>query len=84
MELRDKKRMAKRILGGCPEEYRQMLDFIDRFPEMQETPAQFQERCAQLALRRFWEEENRLADDVPTVRPAGRVANGDGVPTYSI
>jgi hypothetical protein len=32
-----------------------MLDFIERYADLRETPAQFQERCAQIALRRFWE-----------------------------
>ena len=33
-----------------------MLEFIDKFPDLQETPAQFQERCAQIALECFWQE----------------------------
>src|SRR5262249_27604663 len=57
MEADDKKRLAKRILGEYPEEYRKMLGFIDRFPELQETPAQFQERCAQVALACFGKEQ---------------------------
>ena len=43
-----------------------MLDFIDKFPDLPETPAQFQERCAQVALRCFWRE---LGHD-PDARPA--------------
>ena len=31
-------------------------EFIDKFPDLQETPAQFQERCGQIALRCFWQE----------------------------
>ncbi len=57
MELSDKKLMAKRILGEYEEEYLEMLAFIDRFADLPETPAQFQERCAQVALARFWEEQ---------------------------
>jgi hypothetical protein len=57
MEPRDKKEMASRILGEYEMEYLEMLEFIDRFPDLQETPAQFQERCAQLALARFWQEQ---------------------------
>ena len=34
-----------------------MLDFIDQYPDLKETPAQFQERCGQIALARFWEEQ---------------------------
>jgi hypothetical protein len=56
MESADKKLMAKRILGEYPDEYLKMLEFIDRYPDMPETPAQFQERCGQIALRCFWQE----------------------------
>jgi hypothetical protein len=56
MEPADKKLMAKRILGDYPEMYEQMLDFVDKYPDLQETPAQFQERCGQIALARFWKE----------------------------
>jgi hypothetical protein len=55
MDAGDKKLMARRILGQYEDEYLEMLGFIDRYPELQETPAQFQERCAQIALRCFWE-----------------------------
>jgi hypothetical protein len=58
MEPDDKKRMARRILGEYPAEYNRMLDFIDRFPDLQETPAQFQERCGQIALACFWKEQH--------------------------
>jgi hypothetical protein len=56
MEAGDKKKMAKRILGEYPDEYLKMLEFIDRFPDLPETPAQFQERCGQVALQCFWNE----------------------------
>jgi SpoVK/Ycf46/Vps4 family AAA+-type ATPase len=57
MDPADKKLMAKRILGDYPEPYQELLEFIDRFPELQETPAQFQERCGQIALACFWKEK---------------------------
>jgi len=57
MEPADKKRMASRILGAFEGEHLEMIAFIDRFPDLQETPAQFQERCAQIALRCFWKEQ---------------------------
>jgi hypothetical protein len=60
MEPDDKKRMAKRILGAYAEPYRKMLEFIDRFPDLQETPAQFQERCGQIALACFWKEQQQV------------------------
>ncbi len=56
MDAADKKTMAKRILGEYPDEYLKMLEFVDRYPTLPETPAQFQERCGQIALRCFWKE----------------------------
>jgi hypothetical protein len=64
METDDKKRMAKRILGEYPQAYREMLEFVDRFAELQETPAQFQERCGQVALACFWKEQRALENHV--------------------
>ena len=57
MDPADKKRMASRILGAFEREHLEMVEFIDRYPDLQETPAQFQERCAQVALRCFWKEQ---------------------------
>jgi len=62
MEPTDKKKMARRILGAYEKELMQMVAFVDQFPELQETPAQFQERCAQIALKCFWKE--KLADEL--------------------
>jgi hypothetical protein len=59
MESADKKRMATRILGSYENEHVEMVEFIDKFPDLQETPAQFQERCAQVALKCFWAEAAR-------------------------
>jgi hypothetical protein len=69
MEPADKKRMAVRILGDYPEQYREMLEFIDQYPNLEETPAQFQERCGQIALACFWKEQ-RGAEAAPAVRGA--------------
>jgi hypothetical protein len=55
MEPADKKRLARRILGDYPDEYARMIHFVECQPDLVETPAQFQERCAQVALRCFWE-----------------------------
>jgi hypothetical protein len=57
MESPDKRRMAQRILAEYPDELESMLAFIDKYPDLQETPAQFQERCGQIALKRFWAEQ---------------------------
>jgi hypothetical protein len=67
MEPEDKKRMAQRILGEYPEQYLAMLEFIDRYPALEETPAQFQERCGQIALACFWKEKQRATDGVVRV-----------------
>jgi hypothetical protein len=62
MEPGDKKLMAKRILGEFPDQYLEMLEFIDKYPDLQESPAQFQERCGQIALACFWKEQQREAE----------------------
>jgi len=59
MEVADKKRMATRILGVYEKEHMEMVDFVEKFPDLQETPAQFQERCAQVALKCFWRESGQ-------------------------
>jgi SpoVK/Ycf46/Vps4 family AAA+-type ATPase len=75
MEPADKKLMAQRILGGYPRECAEMVAFIDRYPDLQETPAQFQERCAQVALACFWnEQEVRAGEAKAAGRPALRDA----------
>ena len=61
MEADDKKRMARRILAEYPAQVAAMLEFIDRYPELQETPAEFQERCGQIALSCFWKDKQRAA-----------------------
>jgi hypothetical protein len=59
MEPADKKRMAQRILGEYPAQQQAMLEFIDKYPALDETPAQFQERCGQIALACFWKDQQR-------------------------
>jgi hypothetical protein len=70
MEPGDKKRMARKILGEYEDEYLEMLAFVDRFAELQETPAQFQERCAQVALRCFWEDQQAAKEKPSTTSSA--------------
>jgi SpoVK/Ycf46/Vps4 family AAA+-type ATPase len=78
MEPADKKKMAKRILGAYEKPYLATLDFIDRFPDLQETPAQFQERCAQVALKCFWNEQEAAKETRPAAaRVAERLLSGD-------
>ena len=68
MEPGDKKRMAKRILGAFEKPYLEMLAFVDEYPDLQETPAQFQERCAQVALRAFRKDKSAGDGKKPSVR----------------
>ena len=71
MEAGDKVRMARRILGEYPEHLREMIAFIERFPDLQETPAQFQERCGQIALAQFWKERQEpVAEEQAEPMPA--------------
>ncbi len=76
MEPADKKRMAGRILGAYEKQHMAMLDFIDRYPDLQETPAQFQERCAQAALKCFWGEQVAREVAPPPAEVAERLLNG--------
>ena len=68
MENADKKRMARRILGGYEKQHLEMLNFVDKFPDLPETPAQFQERCSQIALKCFWAEKQAEESVRPTVQ----------------
>lgn len=63
MEPANKKAMAQRILNEYPDKLAEMLKFVDKFADLQETPAQFQERCAQIALACFWKEKEALAKE---------------------
>ena len=59
MEAPDKKRMARRILGAYEAELMEMMAYVDANPDVTETPAQFQERCAQIALKCFWRDSGK-------------------------
>ncbi len=78
MEPNDKKLMARRILGEYEDEYLKLIEFVDRFPELQETPAQFQERCAQAALARFWLEQQEQREQRREERTGVRKAECSG------
>lgn len=52
MEKENKIQMAKKILGDFPIEFEKILLHIEK--ESQETPAQFQELCAQIAIQEYW------------------------------
>jgi hypothetical protein len=78
MEPADKKKMAMRILGEYERPYLEMLAFVDQYPDLQETPAQFQERCAQVALKCFWaEQEGAAVETQPSAKAvADHLLNG--------
>ncbi|HEX4609522.1 MAG TPA: ATP-binding protein [Urbifossiella sp.] len=54
----DKRKLARRIFFDSETGYRQICRSLDREPDRRETPAQFQERCAQLALDLLWQSEH--------------------------
>ena len=55
MEKQNKLQMAEKILGDFPEEYKKILIHIEK--DVQETPAQFQELCAQIAIQEYWKKK---------------------------
>lgn len=69
MTKNDKKRMIEKTLKGYPDEIAAMKLKVDNDPEdFKETPSQFQERCAQVALAKLW-----------SVREQDRVKAAQGV-----
>jgi len=68
MESADKKKMARRILGAYERPLMEMMAFVDKYADLQETPAQFQERCAQVALQCFWREKYEDALVKPDIK----------------
>ena len=61
MDREDKKRLARRIFFDDDNGLRLILEQIEREPNKKETPAQFQEACAQLALALLWGEKKKPA-----------------------
>jgi hypothetical protein len=54
MDNASKEKLARRIFFDDEEGYAMMLRHIEQEPHGKETPAQFQERCAQIALSMLW------------------------------
>lgn len=87
MEDADKLKLAGRIFFDNDAGYRQICQLVEREPNRKETPAQFQERCAQLALDLLWQSEHPDSAPAPSpdpvVIPGGAeetvVVNGAGV-----
>jgi hypothetical protein len=57
MKKENKIEMANKILLDFPTELKEVLLHVEK--DNQETPAQFQEYCSQLALLKFWQEQSK-------------------------
>lgn len=57
MSSENKIEMAHKILQDFPEKLQEVLAHVAK--DEQETPAQFQEYCSQIALQEFWKKENQ-------------------------
>lgn len=66
MENDDKLKLAKRIFWDNEVGYEIMEKAIQNNPDQKETPAQFQERCAQLALELLWNSNSKKEEAVDT------------------
>lgn len=55
MTAENKNKMALKILSEFPSRFKEVEDYIQL--EQKETPAQFQEYCAQIAIQEFWKEK---------------------------
>ncbi|WP_439631052.1 AAA family ATPase [Gemmata sp.] len=85
MEDADKLKLARRIFFDDEVGYRRICRMVEVEPNRKETPAQFQERCAQLALDLLWQsthpdpaaeaEKAATSGIVPRTRPEGRAAD---------
>lgn len=51
----NKIQMANKIVGEFKDKLNEVLEYIDE--EHEETPAQFQEYCAQIAIQEYWKEK---------------------------
>lgn len=58
MDTESKIRMAEKILGEYDSSLEKVKEHIAR--NLNETPAQFQEYCCQMALQRFWQAEKNI------------------------
>ena len=73
-----KHEMARRILGDFPEELVKMRAEIEANPDDQQTPAQFQFRCGQIALLEYWlAKDGKKSRRTGLPKPSGNGHNGD-------
>jgi hypothetical protein len=75
MDNEDKKKLARRIFFDDDHGYLLMVERIEQSPDRKETPAQFQEACAQLALALLWDERKR---------PPRRAIVAEGLPVREL
>lgn len=54
MEKENKRSMARKILSEFPTYLNDVLEYIEK--DIKETPAQFQEYCAQIAIQEYWKQ----------------------------
>jgi DNA polymerase III delta prime subunit len=66
------KRLARRLLGDHPADLAELFAFLGRHPDFHETAAQFQERCAQIALARHWRDAEQCAGTAVLSEDQGR------------
>lgn len=68
MEKENKLQMAEKILAEFPEELQKVRQYIDK--NEQETPAQFQEYCAQIAIQAYWKDREKLTVSAKYIKTA--------------
>ena len=76
MDDADKLKLARRIFFDNEVGYLKICRMLEHDPGRKETPAQFQERCAQLALDLLWRAEHP-DDDAPASDPESVAVPGE-------
>jgi|GEM_PF-539724 len=76
MEDCDKLKLARRIFFDNDTGYLEICRMLELEPNRKETPAQFQERCAQLALELLWRSEHPESAPTPGEKELNLSMNG--------
>jgi len=58
MRNQEKLILAEGILNDCPDGLLEIKKFIRENPDVNHTPAQWQEKCSQIALKEYWAKKN--------------------------
>ena len=69
----NKRKMAQKILAEFPHKLAEVQQYI--LQDVQETPAQFQEYCSQIALEAYWKEKTKPEDTEGEVSFSARNAH---------